>query len=161
MCYFPNFSFRLNPSRSIRNTLKRLVFFKHSPCWPVPFHILALIWNLNHQRFSAYHSYIKHKRHTIHEVLCSFFAHSLKLEKGNYSFADTLHMDEWANAREIRRYQYANRETNRSQNKNDQHQQDLCPSRTSRPNAVLHTCTSERWHCCSDEWMNEWMKTPM
>lgn len=32
----------------------------------------GLIWNLNHQRFSAYHSYIKHKRHTIHEVLCSF-----------------------------------------------------------------------------------------
>lgn len=33
-------------------------------------------------------------------------------------------MDEWTCAGEIRRYQYANVETNRSQNKNDQHQQD-------------------------------------
>ena len=63
-----------------------------------------------------------------------FFSNSLKLEKENYSSPDVLHMDEWASAREIRRYQYANGETNRSQNKNDQHQQDSFLPRTTQLN---------------------------
>lgn len=53
-----------------------------------------------------------------------FFVFCLKLDEGKYSSPGVSRMDEWTSSTEIRRYRYANVVTNRSQNKNDQHQQD-------------------------------------